>query len=100
MPDEHGVDGADSAFSFREKFFNRVLVSFGIVEAAVPNQHLHLRENVSCPFEFRTLVLRARIAQQGSPIVSPFLNTFEPSRRGWGRIWTGEEHLAGRRRLA
>jgi len=59
MPDENGIDRADPAFGLGQEAIDGVLALVRIVKTAVPDQQLHLGENVLRPHQFGPVVLRA-----------------------------------------
>jgi len=99
VPDEDGIDGAEARFGFVEKTIDGVFVLVGIVEAAVPDEELDLREDVLRPFEFGARVLRVTVAKQRAAAVAPGAKTFEPLRLRGRRVGAAEKDFARRRRL-
>src|SRR5579885_282038 len=71
MPDQNGVNRADTAFGVGEKAIDGVLALFRIVEAAIPDKQLHLRKDMLRPFEVRALVLGRVEAEESSLTISP-----------------------------
>jgi hypothetical protein len=78
MPDEDRVYGSDAALGLGQESVNRVFTFLGIVEAAVPNQQLHLGEDMLSPLQLWTVVLRAVVAKANAAVVSPRFEPVEP----------------------
>ena len=99
MPDENGIDRADTALSLGKETVDGVFALVRIVETAIPDQQLHLAKNVLGPLQVGAVVLRAIVAQKYAAIFAPCLQSLQPARlirRGSG---SGKEDLAGRRQL-
>jgi hypothetical protein len=78
VPDQHGIDGANAAFGVAKKAFNSVFTFFRIVKRAIPDEHLHLGEDMLRPLKLGSLVLRAVVTQAGEALRAPGLQSAQP----------------------
>ena len=99
VPEKDNVDGADTFFSFTEKFVDGVLVGPGIVERTVPHEKLHLGKGFAYPCEFRPRVFGAIISQTLKTVGTPGLQIGAPRIVCRGIGWSGKEDFRRRRRI-
>ena len=94
VPEEDGVDGAQAALGFGEEFFGGVAACFGVVDRAVPDEQLDLRESALRPGEIGVGVVGFIEAELRAALVTPGLHACQP--RGVGGIGgAGEEDFRG-----
>ena len=78
VPDEDRIYGADAALRLSQESVNRVFAFLRIVKAAVPNEQLHLREDMLSPLQLWAIELRAVVAKANVAVVSPCLEPLQP----------------------
>ena len=84
VPEKHGVDRAEAGFGFGKEFFRCVLASFRIVDGAVPDEKLDLREHALRPGEIGIGIIGQIHAELRAALRAPGLHAREPG--GVGRI--------------
>jgi hypothetical protein len=77
-PDQNGIDAALALFEIVEVTVDGVLAGGGIVEVAILNHHLRLREAGLRPLQCRQIVPGAVVANSDAPFRSPVCDISEP----------------------
>src|SRR5579863_2123340 len=99
MPDQHGINLAHSLLRLVQKTVDGIDAFFRVIETPVPDQHLHLQENMLSPFQIGACIFCALVAQAGPAFGAPCLEPVPPFvSLGW-RIRSGEKNFFRRWRF-
>ena len=71
VPDQNRINRADTALGVGKKTVHGVFAGLGVIKSPVPDQQLHLRENVLGPSQVGPLIFSAVVSQAGEAIGTP-----------------------------
>src|ERR1700678_3149718 len=78
LPDEYSINFPQPLLGLIQKTVDCVFVFFRVVQASIPDQNLHLQEDMLRPFQIGPLVLGAVISKSHPPISTPRLEPVKP----------------------